>query len=139
MSATATARTLAALLTRRDLQPAAQCFAHACKLSREHSEFAAYALQTYGAHGPDISGCVRDHFPHGTREHLRGLARVIPNWSDAAYREKPRGVRAATMRALAAAVATRDGCGFYGPAAHGDDVRRALASILAARAASIGA
>ena len=32
----------------------------------------------YGAHGPLISGCHRDHFPEAVRDRLRGLAEA---WS----------------------------------------------------------
>lgn len=103
------------LLNRQDLHHAADLFADACRLSREHDAVAASALATYGDHGPQVSGIVREHFPLVTRDHLRSLARNVSILSDAAYAARPPRVRLATMRALARAVAARDGGGFYGP------------------------
>lgn len=103
------------LIARPDLKRAAELFTDACAQSRQHSKTAADALQTYGDHGPLISGCVRDHFPMFTKDYLRSLARNVGILSNAAYESRPRGVRVATMRALARAIATRDGSGFYGP------------------------
>lgn len=103
------------LLARPDLQTAARLFADACRCSREHDELARKALQRYGNHGPDISGCVRDHFPEAVKAELRLVAHNVSAFSDAAWHHKPRGVRLTTMRALASAVARRDGSGFYGP------------------------
>ena len=105
------------LLTRPDLQRAAELFADACRMSMDHTRAASDALAIYGAHGPDISGCVRDHFPDGTKDHLRALARNVSILSNAAFAARPARVRGLTMRALARAVAARDGSGFYGPQA----------------------
>lgn len=105
------------ILERPDLTIAADLFADACHLSRQHDEAAAEALAKYGSHGPDISGVVRDHFPACTKDYLRSLARNINILSDAAYAARPERVRLTTMRALAHAVAARDGSGFYGPQA----------------------
>lgn len=107
----------AKLLARPDLQRAAELFAHACDISRYYVRAAAYALKTYGAHGPDVSGCVRDHFPEGAKNHLRALAGSAIALTGAAYAARPPRVRVSTMRALARAVAARDGAGFYGPQA----------------------
>jgi len=103
------------IIDRPDLQRAADLFANACRISRRHDEEAAEALRTYGAHGPDIAGCVRDHFPQSTRDHLRSLARDAARMAAAAYAARPPRVRMSTMRALAQAVARRDGSGYYGP------------------------
>lgn len=93
-------------------------FAAACKFSRWHDEESAKALEKYGDHGPGISGCVRDHFPDEVKEDLRRLAMAVAFNSDLAHQARPKGMRKATMRALAQAVATRDGSGFYGPQAN---------------------
>ena len=105
----------AKLLARADLHRAAELFADACRISRDHTRAAADALNTYGAHGPDVSACVRDHFPECTKNHLRALARNVSILTAAAYAARPPRVRVSTMRALARAVAARDGAGFYGP------------------------
>lgn len=103
------------LLKRADLQRAAHAFALACEASRQHDRLAGDALARYGSQGPDISGAVRSHFPENVKDELRALARAVGAHSDIAYSVKPKRVRLATMRALARAVATRDGTGFYGP------------------------
>lgn len=84
-----------------------------CTASREHSALAGMALREYGAHGPQISGCVREHFPENVKTRLRELAGLAS--SRDAYEARPRGVRLATIRAIGRAVAARDGSGFYGP------------------------
>ena len=104
-------------LDRPELARAAELFAAACEQSREHDKAAREALATYGAHGPDISGCVRDHFPQSTKDYLRSLARNTAIYSKAAHDARPPRVRRATMIRLARAIAARDGCGFYGPQA----------------------
>lgn len=103
------------ILDRPDLQKAAELFADACKISREHVRAVDEALETYGPQGPDVSGCGRDHFPTCTKDYLRSLARNVGILSDAAYAARPPWVRVSTMRKLASAVAKRDGSGFYGP------------------------
>ena len=105
------------LLARADLNRAAELFADACAQSREHDKAAAAALVAYGPHGPQISGIVREHFPTCTKDYLRSLARNVGILSNAAHAARPARVRIATMRALARAVALRDGSGFYGPQA----------------------
>ena len=105
------------LLTRHDLARAAELFEEACAQARTHDQAAAEALKTYGAHGPQISGIVRDHFPTCTKDYLRSLARNVGILSNAAHAARPARVRIATMRALAREVAARDGGGFYGPQA----------------------
>lgn len=103
------------LLDRPTLQLSAKLFADACRCSREHDELARKALERYGDHGPDISGCVRDHFPEAVKAELRLVAHNVTAFSDAAWRHRPKRVRHSTMLALASAVAARDGSGFYGP------------------------
>jgi len=105
------------VLTRPDLAQSRALFATACRLSRAHSALAGDALRTHGGHGPQISGCVREHFPEPVKDALRTLARAVGAASDAAWRARPPRVRHATMRALSRAVAARDGSGFYGPQA----------------------
>ena len=107
----------AKLLARPDLQRAAELFADACRISQDHMRAAASALNTYGAHGPDVSGCVRERFPECTKSYLRSLARNVSILTAAANAARPARVRVSTMRALARAVAARDGAGFYGPQA----------------------
>ena len=107
----------AKLLARPDLQRAAELFADACRISRDHARAAADALSAYGAHSADVSGCVRDHFPECTKSYLRALARNVSILTSAAHAARPARVRVSTLRALARAVAARDGAGFYGPQA----------------------
>lgn len=92
-------------------------FEKACEASREHALFARQMLAKYGSHGPDVSGCVRDHFPDHIKESLRNMARNVSRYSDNAHASRPRYVRETTMRKLARMVAQRDGSGFYGPQA----------------------
>ena len=105
------------ILDRPDLARAAELFAEACEQSREHSRAAAAALEAYGDNGPQISGCIRDHFPQCTKDYLRSLARNVSIYLDAAHKARPPRFRVNTMRKLAQAIARRDGCGFYGPQA----------------------
>jgi len=105
------------ILERPDLAISADLFAESCRISRDHVKAASDALKAYGDHGPDISGVVRDHFPVCTKDYLRSLARNVSILCTAAYAARPKGVRLTTMRALAQAVAARDGSGFYGPQA----------------------
>lgn len=90
-------------------------FELACFYSRAHSELAQSALDTWGDHGPLISGCVRDHFPAQVKDTLRDLARAVSLYSDSAYQARPKGARHETIRRIGQLVATRDGSGRYGP------------------------
>jgi hypothetical protein len=103
------------ILNREDLAKARFHFFNACACSIAHDKAAALALTQYGDHGPNIAGCVRDHFPADVKDHLRGLARDVTLHSDAAYAARPKRVRMSTMRALSRACAQDGGSGFYGP------------------------
>jgi hypothetical protein len=103
------------ILNRNDLQTARALFARACANSRMHESLARDALATYGDHGPEVSGCVRQHFPSYVQAELRALATEVRLCSQEAHAARPRGVRRATMVKLSRAVAARDGSGFYGP------------------------
>lgn len=103
------------LLNDPKLAEARDLFAQACAASRLHNSQTARAFANYGDHGPQISGCIRDHFPESVKEELRNLARLVTQRSQAAHDSRPKGYRKETMRKLARAVATRDGSGFYGP------------------------
>lgn len=105
------------LLSRPDLARATELFAAACFQSRAWDSEFAVARMKYGAHGSDVSGCGRDHFPEHVKTRLRELARQVSDFSDLAYQARPSRVRVSTMRALSRAVAVRDGSGFYGPQA----------------------
>lgn len=106
---------MAKLLTDPRFRQAIVYFECACRASRKHSEIAALALAKYGDHGPDISGCVRAHFPEHVKGLLRKFARQASDYSSAGHNARPPRVRAATMVKLAREIATRDGSGFYGP------------------------
>lgn len=103
------------LENRPDLLRAAHCFRMACAHSRAHTILARDALLVYGNHGPDISGCVRDHFPDNVKDLLRESAREVSRACDAAYAARPSRVHMATMRRLSREIAARYGSGFYGP------------------------
>jgi hypothetical protein len=105
------------LLSDPRLADARDLFAAACSASRRWNATFAEALETYGDHGPDISGCGREHFPHEVKAQLRNLAGWVSLNSGLAYDARPKGFHRATMRRLARAVAARDGSGFYGPQA----------------------
>ena len=90
-------------------------FERACKASRLHSTQARRALANYGDHGPDVSGCVRDHFPERVKSELRELAKLVTRETRAGHAARPPRVHLQTMIRLARAVASRDGSGFYGP------------------------
>jgi hypothetical protein len=87
----------------------------ACAASRRHSEVAEIAFSKYGEHGPQISGCVRDHFPSSVKDELRMLARECSESMDAARACRPKYVQTETIAKIGRLVATQDGCGFYGP------------------------
>lgn len=106
------------LLDNPKFEAARICLEAACEASRKHSALAADALATYGDHGAQISGCVRDHFPDTVKDELRHWAQLVTRRSAMAYQNRPSRVRMATMRQLSKAVATRDGSGFYGPQAN---------------------
>lgn len=105
------------LLARKDMQPAIKLFEKATRASRAHSRLVSESMDKYGDQGPQISGIIREHFPTDVKNRLRKLARDINKYADAAYYARPKGVRNTTMQALAGAVATKTGTGFYGPAA----------------------
>jgi len=90
-------------------------YRRACKASRDHSTLAANALAAYGDHGPQISGCVRSHFPEHIKNALRTYTRRVTAYSDRAFALRPPYVRAHTMRHVARLVAAEYGSGFYGP------------------------
>lgn len=92
-----------------------QHYERACRFSRLHSSQARRALANYGDHGALISGCVRDHFPETTKDHLRILARSVGIELDKAREARPKRVRFATIVHIGRLVATRDGAGYYGP------------------------
>lgn len=104
-------------LTDSRLDGAREHFSRACAYSRQHVLEAGEALKRYGDHGPDISGCVRDHFPETVKNRLRDLARQVATSSDAGYAARPARVWSRTIRALARDVAAREGSGYYGPRA----------------------
>ena len=90
-------------------------FEAACRASRMHGDIARAALAEHGDHGPQISGCVRDHFPEHVKDQLRWWARRVTDTSEKAHSLRPPRVRRATMALLAREVATEHGSGFYGP------------------------
>jgi len=102
------------LMTRESLRPAREWFTVACLASRLHSELARIALRMHGDHGPQVSGCVRDHFPEEIKRELRHLAVLTGNASGLAWAQKPPGYHRETMRRLGRAVARAVGSGFYG-------------------------
>ena len=104
-------------MTDSRLDKAREHFSRACAYSAQHSVEAMEALDHYGDHGSDISGCVRDHFPDAVKDRLRFLARTVTEASDAGYNARPPRVRFTTMRKLARDVARRNGSGYYGPQA----------------------
>jgi hypothetical protein len=93
------------------------CFETCLAYARAHDDLAAVALKTYGNHGAQISGCVRDHFPQVIKDALRWQARAVTYHNERAYEARPARVRHETIRAIGRAIAKRDGCGFYGPQA----------------------
>lgn len=105
------------LLARIDLAPAASAFANACRASREWDEINNTWRSRLGIVGPHTSGIGHRDFPAEVQAKLSGLCETINRESDRGYSLRPRGVRMATMRALASAVAGHDGSGFYGPRA----------------------
>jgi hypothetical protein len=97
------------------LSEAASYFALSCTASREHDRAASVAFEKFGSHGPQVSGCVRAHFPEDLKTHLRSLAKLCRYYSDRAHQSRPKRVRTDTMRELGRQIAERDGAGFYGP------------------------
>ena len=90
-------------------------FRRACTASKLHRACTLSALERYGDHGPQISGCMRDHFPEDVKDRLRALAQAVTAEGDAARAARPKRVRMETMRLLAFLVAEQYGHGFYGP------------------------
>jgi len=93
------------------------CFEVCLANARAHDDLAGAALKAYGDHGPQISGCVREHFPSQVKVALRAYARAVTYWSERAYEARPARVRHDTIRAIGRAIAKRDGAGYYGPQA----------------------
>lgn len=91
-------------------------YERACRASRLHSSEAKRAFVNYGDHGVQISGCVRDHFPPNVKDQLRSLARIVSDELDKAKAARPKYARMSTIIHIGRLIATRDGCGFYGPA-----------------------
>ncbi len=102
------------LLERKDLSLARMWFVCAAAASRQHTLKARIAMAKYGDHGPDISGCVRNHFPENIKNQLRGLAHAVSEYNDCGMKARPPRVRLSTMIRLAREVCKRDGTGFYG-------------------------
>ena len=102
------------LSERPDLARAAELFTDAARISREYTTARAQALADYGDHGPEISGCVREHFPECTKGYLRALARNVHILTKAGLDARPPRARRATILKLAREIAARDGIGFYG-------------------------
>ena len=90
-------------------------FSVCCAASRAHSALVGTALDTYGDHGAQISGIIRDHFPDSVKDTLRSLCDTMNAASRNAWGSRPPRVRVATMRRLSQSVARVEGCGFYGP------------------------
>src|SRR5690606_37887094 len=67
----------------------ATSLARVLEASRIHSELAALALARHGDHGPQISGCVRDHFPEDTKAVLRIHARQVTELCELAHAARP--------------------------------------------------
>ena len=103
------------LLERPDLADAARSFAAACENSRRWSAMVSDAVAKYGRPSAVVAGIYSHEFPSDVKEALRRLALGVTNYTDEGYLLRPRRVRMSTMRRLAAAVATRDGSGYYGP------------------------
>jgi hypothetical protein len=103
------------ILSRPEFKPAIEWFINSVKSAQEHDKIAAAALEKYGDHGATISGIVREHFPDNIKKRLRTLASQVTEYSNNAWKTRPRGVRKSTMRKLSQAVAQKYGHGFYGP------------------------
>lgn len=91
-------------------------YERACEASRLHRDMSKMAFDYYGNHGPQISGCVRDHFPEQIKNDLRNLARRVSDEMVKAKAARPKRTRLMTVARIGRLVATRDGVGFYGPA-----------------------
>ena len=105
------------LLTDPKFARVVEQFTLACQASRMHSKLTADALRDYDDHGPQISGCIREHFPEHVKDDLRMLASEVTKRSDAAHAARPARVRKDTIIKIGRMVARRDGSGFYGPRA----------------------
>lgn len=97
------------------LLPARTWFIDACIASQGYDAALRDALDTYGGHGPTISGAGRDHFPEHVKESLRMRARRVSEYVRLAWERKPARYHDSTMRELARQCAQRHGHGFYGP------------------------
>ncbi len=90
-------------------------FVDACIASQAYDKMLRHALETFGDHGPGVSGAGRDHFPEKTKQRLRDKCRWVRWCSDMAWECKPKRVHNSTMRELARQCANKHGFGFYGP------------------------
>ena len=92
-------------------------FVDACIASQQYDKMLKHALETFGDHGPRVSGAGREHFPQQTKQRLRDKANWVTWCSEMAWKSKPKRVHDSTMRKLATQCANKHGCGFYGPQA----------------------
>lgn len=82
--------------------------------SRAHTALTEKACREYGDYGPQISGCMRDHFPQELKKRLVRLARAVTRHNQFGCDARPRFVRHSTMRELARSICRVNGTGFYG-------------------------
>jgi hypothetical protein len=94
-----------------------ECESHlraAIMASKAHAKLTQWAMAQYGDHGPQISGCMRTHFPEQIKDRLRRLARLVAIRNDRAMQAKPKRCHVASVRKRARAMVRELGTGFYG-------------------------
>lgn len=105
------------VIGRADLAKSQIEFESACHCSRAYNaKFSEYLAQ-FGDIGPDVSGAGRAHFPDEAKDHLRRIAKAVAHHCANASLARPSRVHRSTIIRLGQEIATRDGVGFYGPAA----------------------
>lgn len=77
-----------------------ECFRASLTLKAVYSRTVKMCLFSYGDHGPDISGIVKEHFPKWAKDLLRGLLRKSYEFQGAGERSRPAGTRSATVTAI---------------------------------------
>ena len=82
--------------------------------SKNHAKLTTWALARFGDHGPQISGCMRDHFPDPVKDRLRKLARKVSHYNDKARSARPYRSHMASVHKRARALVRQLGTGFYG-------------------------
>lgn len=77
-----------------------ECFRASLIQKATYNRIVRTCLFSYGSHGSDISGIVREHFPEWAKNLLRSTLKMSYSFQDAGRRKAPAGTRSTTVTAV---------------------------------------